>query len=231
MKLLAQKGPLTEAELDRLAEFLASTRRSRTISIEELDGFFAALVVGPEIVMPSEYLPEIIGSRDDAFESLEDANELLELLMRHWNAIAGTLARNEVYLPLLLEDADGVAHGNEWTRGFMRGVALRADSWKELFADEDHAGCLVPMLVLYHENDEDATLRPPPITSKQREKLLPHMVAGLLAAHRYFREHRGSYGSTSEIESRQTGRRIGRNDPCPCGSGKKWKRCCGASVH
>ena len=22
---------------------------------------------------------------------------------------------------------------------------------------------------------------------------------------------------------------IGRNDPCPCGSGKKYKRCCGAS--
>ena len=24
--------------------------------------------------------------------------------------------------------------------------------------------------------------------------------------------------------------KIGRNDPCPCGSGKKYKRCCGASA-
>ena len=24
------------------------------------------------------------------------------------------------------------------------------------------------------------------------------------------------------------GPRIGRNDPCPCGSGKKYKKCCGA---
>jgi uncharacterized protein YecA (UPF0149 family) len=24
-----------------------------------------------------------------------------------------------------------------------------------------------------------------------------------------------------------TGRKIGRNDPCPCGSGKKYKKCCG----
>jgi uncharacterized protein YecA (UPF0149 family) len=23
--------------------------------------------------------------------------------------------------------------------------------------------------------------------------------------------------------------KIGRNDPCPCGSGKKYKKCCGAS--
>jgi SEC-C motif-containing protein len=27
---------------------------------------------------------------------------------------------------------------------------------------------------------------------------------------------------------RQTGPKIGRNDPCPCGSGKKYKKCCGA---
>ena len=25
-------------------------------------------------------------------------------------------------------------------------------------------------------------------------------------------------------------RRVGRNDPCPCGSGKKYKRCCGAGA-
>ncbi|MBI4967919.1 MAG: SEC-C domain-containing protein [Rhodospirillales bacterium] len=27
---------------------------------------------------------------------------------------------------------------------------------------------------------------------------------------------------------RQTGPKIGRNDPCPCGSGRKYKKCCGA---
>ena len=25
--------------------------------------------------------------------------------------------------------------------------------------------------------------------------------------------------------------KIARNDPCPCGSGKKYKKCCGATVH
>ena len=24
--------------------------------------------------------------------------------------------------------------------------------------------------------------------------------------------------------------KVGRNDPCPCGSGKKYKKCCGAQV-
>ena len=26
------------------------------------------------------------------------------------------------------------------------------------------------------------------------------------------------------------GKKIGRNDPCPCGSGKKYKKCCGANL-
>jgi uncharacterized protein YecA (UPF0149 family) len=26
------------------------------------------------------------------------------------------------------------------------------------------------------------------------------------------------------------GDKVGRNDPCPCGSGKKYKKCCGATV-
>lgn len=25
-------------------------------------------------------------------------------------------------------------------------------------------------------------------------------------------------------------KKIGRNDPCPCGSGKKYKKCCGQSI-
>ena len=32
-----------------------------------------------------------------------------------------------------------------------------------------------------------------------------------------------------EIQA-QNGQTIGRNDPCPCGSGKKYKKCCGAMV-
>ena len=34
--------------------------------------------------------------------------------------------------------------------------------------------------------------------------------------------------STQTIEPiRNRGAKVGRNDPCPCGSGKKYKKCCG----
>jgi len=33
---------------------------------------------------------------------------------------------------------------------------------------------------------------------------------------------------TEKVEPIKADARVGRNDPCPCGSGKKYKKCCGA---
>jgi preprotein translocase subunit SecA len=33
------------------------------------------------------------------------------------------------------------------------------------------------------------------------------------------------------VRQRVTGRKVGRNDPCPCGSGKKYKKCCGLKTN
>ncbi len=40
----------------------------------------------------------------------------------------------------------------------------------------------------------------------------------------------GFDGGKSIVRKPVTVTKIGRNDPCPCGSGKKYKKCCGASV-
>jgi uncharacterized protein len=234
MKTFTQHEPLTDAELDRLGDFLKSCKGGRAMNLEELDGFFAALIAGPEIVMPSEYYREVFGGETlDVcdFGNFKEGNEVLGLMMRHWNIIAATLHKGEVYVPLLLEDEDGIAHGNDWALGFMRGMAMRHDSWAELIDDEEHGGCLIPMIVLHHEHDKDPKMRPKPITPEQREDLIVHMAAGLLGTHRYFRTHPKTYaGTTFKPEPRRTAPKIGRNDPCPCGSGKKYKRCCGGAT-
>ena len=185
--------------------------------------------------MPSEYMPEVLGSETPEthrFESIEEADEILGLLMRHWNDIARTLSKGEIYLPLLLLDENGLERGNDWARGFMRGTRLRHDVWAELLADDDHGGCMIPMMMLYHEHDEDPTMRPKPIGPEQREKVIESMVAGLVGAYRYFRPHGKPDVRSRRAESPHTSSKVGRNDPCPCGSGKKYKRCCGgATIH
>jgi uncharacterized protein len=203
MRTLSQHDPLTDAELDRLGDFLNGCKGGRAMNVEALDGFFAALIAGPEIVMPSEYYPEVFGgemSETCEFGSLDEVNEILGLMMRQWNTIAGTLFKGEVYLPLLLEDEDGLANGNDWARGFMRGMSMRHDGWAELVNDEENGGCLIPMMMLCHEHDEDPKMRPKPISPEKREEVIVHMAAGLLGAYRYFRAHRqaGASARTSE---------------------------------
>ena len=55
--------PLTDAELDHLSAILEQFGYKRSMNLEQLDGFLAALICGPELVPPSKYLPKIWGDR------------------------------------------------------------------------------------------------------------------------------------------------------------------------
>ena len=227
--------PLTEAELDRLGEFLGKPKgNSQAMNLEELDGLFAALISGPEVVPPSEYLPAVFGDEmSDTFASLDEANHILGLLMRHWNGIAATLRKGDAHLPILLPDEKGAYQGNVWSRGFIRGVEMRKEAWAEIFGDDEEFGWLTPVLMLYHEHDADPELRPGPIGPEERDEIIVKMAAGVVRAYRYFRSHQQRAESAESVCKAGANGRIGkpgRNDQCPCGSGKKYKRCCGGST-
>jgi uncharacterized protein len=223
--------PLTDAELDRLASFLKSCKGGKAMNLEELDGFFSALVAGPEPVMPSEYNRELFGgemSEVVEFANLGEAREILNLMLRHWNTIAETLYKGEIHVPMIFEDESGELHGNDWARGFMRGMHMRHEGWAELVNDEKYGSSLIAMMALYHEHDEDPEMRPEPITPGKREKVIALMAAGLMNAYEFFRKERAAdFGVPA---TRRGIPKIGRNDPCPCGSGKKYKRCCGGAT-
>ena len=226
---MANAKGLPETEFNRLGGFLKNCKGA--MNIEEVDGFFAALIAGPEAVLPSEYLPEVFGgAMSNVFAEIDEANEILGLMMCHWNVIANTLHNGDVYLPVVLEDEHGVCQGNDWARGFMRGMEMRKAGWGELLADEELGGCMVPVMILYHEHDEDPELRPGPISPEKREEIIVQMAAGIVRAYRFFRHNPASVGRADYAEPHGTPCKIGRNDPCPCGSGKKYKRCCGGAT-
>ena len=223
--------PLVEAELDQLGDLLARFGGQAGINPEELDGFFAALICGPSNVLPSEYLPEIL--RDgivDAMSTQSALQELISLVTRHWNTICNTLRSGDVFTPLLLEDDKGNAHGNDWASGFMRGMDLRMEDWLPLLRDEEHAGPLVPIFALAHEHDPDPAMRPykEPISAEMRDRLIVGVAAGVMKIYKYFEAQRslGVGLQSAATTSRRIAPKIGRNDPCPCGSGRKFKHCC-----
>jgi uncharacterized protein len=207
------------------------------MNLEQLDGFLTAWICGPELVPPIEYLLLICGdgiALEDTSNGQSVLQDFLSLIMRYSNAIADTLHSGEAVLPLLLEDENGMTAANDWAKGFLRGMELRKSDWAALLDDEKHGGWLVPILALAHEHDPDPEMRPykEPISAEARENLIVGAAAGVTGIYRYFESQRlvekELYDDATTF--RRVMPKIGRNDPCPCGSGKKFKHCCGRTT-
>ena len=228
---------LTDAELERLTTVLKRFGDKRAMNLEQLDGFLSALICCPDLVPPSEYLPEIWGGDivlEDEFSAQPILNDFLSLIMRHWNAIVDTLQSGDVYMPLLLEDENGITHANDWANGFLRGMELRKAHWADLIDDEEHGGSLVAIFALAHEHDPDPALRPykEPVSAELRETLIVGAAAGMNKIYHYFEAQRLLEKDLLDTTAtfRRSMPKIGRNEPCPCGSGKKFKHCCGKTT-
>jgi uncharacterized protein len=223
--------PLTDPEFDGLAAVLKRFGGTRAMNVEQIDGFLAALVCCPDEIPASEYLREIWGDpmiNEDGFAAQPVLREFLSLIDRHKTVIAHTLRSGDVFTPVLLADDRGVFRGNDWANGFLRAMNLRKDYWMELLDDDNHGGSLVPILALAHENDPDPEMRPykKPVSPEAREKLIIGVAAGVMNIYRYFRRSRTA-ADLGDPTYRAITPKVGRNDPCPCGSGKKFKHCCG----
>ena len=220
-----------DPDLEVLGELLDQLEEAGAMDLEELDGFFAALHCAPEAVAPGEYMPEVVG---DGFENEEifpndDAVQLfLNLVRHHSTVVAEAFAAND-FEPLLLEDEEGIAHGNNWAIGFMRGLDMRHEEWRSLLDAEEEFEKLIPILALANEMHPDPEQRiyKEAISDEQREMLLQGMCAAVAELYRHFAPQRkaASIGLLSSVP--ESFGKMGRNDTCYCGSGKKYKKCCG----
>jgi uncharacterized protein len=113
-------------------------------------------------------------------------------------------------------------------------MEFHKEQWSALLADEEHGGWLVPIFALAHEHSPDPAMRPykEPASAERREKLIVGAAAGVTGIYRYFEAQRlvEKHLSGNTTTFHRVTPKIGRNDPCPCGSGKKFKQCCGRTT-
>ncbi len=221
---------LSEEDYQQLENMLSRVVGGRISNLETLDGFLTALVISPELVRPSEFVPIILSGEteegDLVFESGKEVEQFYNILMRYWNDINRTFGSGEFHMPYLIEDDEGNVRGNDWAKGFLSGTQLQPDAWAGIVNDEERAGPFVPIWALFYEHSDDPALRPfkEPVTQEKREKLIAGMIAGVKALYDMFWGERQAFARSDLMERQE---KVGRNDPCPCGSGKKFKKCCG----
>jgi uncharacterized protein len=219
---------LSEADFDWLNPMLARVGGGLVPNVEALDGFMTAIVVCPDLITPSEYVRVITSGKtedeDLVFESKKEVEWFYDALMRYYNEISRVFRRGEPRMPYLAQDGEEFSGGNDWARGFLTGTRLRHDLWREIVNDEERAGPFIPIWALAYEHDEDPSMRPydHPISPERREELIVALIGGVIQLYAMFREDRRERTAGTPFSVRKAG----RNDPCPCGSGKKFKACC-----
>jgi uncharacterized protein len=138
---LIKSGALTNREIEKLDAFLLSDGGlENTMDVSTLDGFLCAVLSGPNVIMPSEWMRWIWdmeeGKQTPEFASEKQAQRILGLLIRHANDIAVTLTQvPQDYEPLFFErDVKGrtVSIVDEWCCGYMKGIALDPLGWQPL---------------------------------------------------------------------------------------------------
>lgn len=188
------------------------------------------------------------------FADAAQAAQFLGLWTRRWNEVAGNLAAEvksledeHSYHPELLDvrgavatlpeseradiaDQDLPAYGQVWALGFMFVVENWAEEWAAP-RDKEAAEWLDDALSAIVALTEDDTAKPtlsmhtedgPPSVSEAR---LNQLGAAIWAVY----DLRQIWQSLGErVEPVRRAEVPGRNDPCPCGSGKKYKKCHGA---
>jgi uncharacterized protein len=227
--------PLSEEELDELDGLLLEVGADQGMTLDTLDGFLHALAIGPETVMPSRWLPKVWGLDDGGMmppmDSLEQVNHLMGLIMRHHNSIIWGFEQSPpVFAPVWPtfgysasdeEDAEG------WAHGFTEGVKLKLAAWQPVLRDPQGQQWYHPIALL---GDEDAPHEWDDLirTPEQRAKLTAQIENSVLKIHAYWLPLRQAIAERQTAQAMST--KVGRNEPCPCGSGKKFKKCCGSPV-
>jgi len=79
---------VSDADLDLLDDYLLSDQSPpECMLLSDLDGFLTGIAIGPEIVMPSEWLPHVWGGEDPVFDDPAQASAILGTIMGRYSAI------------------------------------------------------------------------------------------------------------------------------------------------
>lgn len=248
----------TEADLDRLEALCERVAGfNPDINLEWLDGFMTTLLAGPRLMMPSEWLPAIFGEDfGRVFADPQDMDQAMQTLVVRWNAIACALHPDRLMadpqaislepLMMVIDDefrasavarsgvdeqaaADFLQTGCQWALGFTAGIRAFGKDWAPpVQADDDRwlADCVEGVVALMMPVSElkdyvaraYAEVEPP-----SRDQLLDDACFAVQDLRMFWLEQ------ASRTTSRRVQPKPGRNELCHCGSGRKYKKCHGAS--
>ena len=230
-----------KAEIAHLEQLLSNVEvMPNAMCVSELDGYVTSLLLCPEMIMPSEWLHEVWGvDGEPTFDNMTQAQETMGAVMAHYNRVASSLANSAKPYEIVLEhdETDGTPFWEFWISGFFQAMRLRPKAWQAYLEASDHEAkeAFVVMVSLIDLEAGESKL--PKDLQEELEDLAATSIPGLvIKMNRWIKTQSpmfrsagfGGMPAANQNSGPATLTKVGRNDACPCGSGKKYKKCCGA---
>lgn len=205
----------------------------------ELDGYLTGVIVTPQVdpIWLSKWIAGLWSEDEPIFDDTAQMRAALGAVMERYTAVNAEIDRSldrlEAdgvcdYRPLFLAGGTKPSHDSvrSWARGFWKAMVLAPGTWGALIEGE-HSKILISPFIGFFEPDEHQPLEiemPENIDDllNQDAAAIPRTILLLRKLARL-----RSAEQSSPVPASRRSRKLGRNDPCPCGSGQKYKRCCG----
>ena len=191
------------------------------LGASELDGYFAALACAPETIIPSRWMPVIWGGDElsPEWDSEQQFTRFSQAILAHYNSVTNAL-QLAAYEPLFMVNSKNdslLLVVDDWCEGFLRGLTL----WGELSTqDSKQLESHLRMIRMFGTDEAADALQS--MQDKEIHRLQSGIQPSVATLYQYFFKP----VKTADATFVRASSKVGRNQPCPCGSGKKYKKCC-----
>lgn len=189
---------LNDDDLEELDAFLCSDAApAECMTLNVLDGFLTSVISGPDMIMPSEWLPVVWGNKDGPqFADMEQAERVLGLVFRHMNSIIQSLMETpREFAPLFQKYPDqfgGPYAAEDWCAGYLAGMNLRIEEWEELVEGE-FSEVLMPVMT-FGLDDGIEHLEKSDNPEEERKQWLALLAPSIATIHAYWLAKRSPGG-------------------------------------
>ena len=230
---MSETSVIDDDFVEELQAELESLNQDSVMDSGVLDGFLTASLLNPDAPSFEAILPYIFDEEGDPAKIPEGKDRLIELIKTRFTQLEAAFQAGNgldpIIFPVTDDDGNVIETGDDihdsiepWSAGFATGLYL----WPDDALDDDSLQAEVAKIICHCDPEYLKEAFPEGAEQllairKENNTLqdgLYHLVEGAFGLRKAFRPN---------VPVRNTEPKIGRNDPCPCGSGKKYKQCCG----
>ncbi|MDG5815818.1 YecA family protein [Chitinispirillales bacterium ANBcel5] len=229
------------SDLKKLEYALSEIPGEEVYNLEQVHGMLTAILTGPSVVMPSDWVPYVFSS-EGKMPNLEHekTENLISLLMKLNNHIASQLDSRD-FVPLIgCEEEGGKPYPDPhpWCLSFLEGMSLWGEEWVE---GEDDDSVLIDLLtpIVYFADIKDKRELRTKKSKKDIEKIELDLIEDIPRCVWNIREYwrKRVCGEDPEMDNEEyevlefSKEDFFANGLCLCGSGKQFDRCCWKNSH